>query len=286
MLDPCPGDCNGNGKCVESKDGASKSCQCSEGFAGANCMECDPAVHCSNHGTCIFPTRFKPLCECYGGFSGVDCSFAACPVGATPGAKAMICSDKGDCVRDNTTGNYQCVCEIGFGTIDCHAICPRGLTAEGKVSDIVCSGHGYCADSSSYGEDGYGTGQCVCNDGFTGDDCSEPACSRSIPLEEADSFVKRACGGLGQGACVKGACYCRAGFAPPTCAKKECPNDCSGTGVCMEGGKCACDSGFGGDDCSEPACCDPKCNGHGECKTGRCHCEGKFFIFFFFNFPR
>ena len=118
---------------------------------------------------------------------------------------------------------------------------------------------------------------CFCDPGFTGDDCSETACIKSAPLD--GSGGARMCGGIGQGVCVKSLCYCRAGFEPPFCNKQSCPNDCSGNGVCDEKGKCACDSGFGGDDCAEPSCCDPKCNGHGECQAGRCHCEGALSLF-------
>ena len=280
MALPCPNNCNGNGECKDVNDGRGKSCQCNAGFTGSNCLECDPKHHCNEHGTCHFTAAKTPICECFGGFSGMDCGMAACPVGKAPGLAASICSSRGKCARDDGTGQYACKCNTGYGTIDCHAICPRGTLLDGTISEVVCSGHGYCADSNGFGEDGYGQGQCVCEDGWTGTECSEPACMRSIPRSSNATGVgaKRPCGGLGQGACVSGACFCRAGFTPPACAGSECPNDCSGNGVCMgDEGKCACDNGFGGDDCSEPACCDPDCNNHGTCKSGRCHCEADFF---------
>jgi len=272
MSDSCPDNCNGHGDCKDAGDGKGKMCQCAKGFLGAGCLECDASVHCTSHGTCLFEKE-EPRCQCYGGFSGGDCSLASCPVGSPPGKKAAVCSGQGDCERGIETGQYACVCRPGYGTVDCHAVCPMSTGKNGKM--VVCSGQGYCADGSEKGDDGYGVGACFCEEGFTGDDCSETACIKSAPLD--GSSGARMCGGIGQGVCVKSLCYCRAGFEPPFCNKQSCPNDCSGNGVCDEKGKCACDSGFGGDDCAEPSCCDPKCNGHGECQAGRCHCEEDFF---------
>ena len=286
MVDPCPNNCNNHGVCTETTDGLGKVCKCTAGYTGADCLECDAVYHCNTHGTCLFD-QGAAVCSCFAGFSTDDCSMAACPIGINSAQQSSVCSGQGTCSRDDASGQYACKCEIhdgvAFGTVDCHATCPH--TKHG-----LCGGHGYCADSNDVGEEGYGEGQCVCQDGWTGEGCTDSACMRSIPIggavnddttpsNQTTSSSKRSCGGLGQGTCVKGVCYCRAGFAPPSCSSFECPNDCSGLGVCMEAGKCACDSGFGGDDCSEPACCDRNCNGHGECKLGRCHCEGKHLFF-------
>ena len=272
LAEPCPNACSAHGECKDTGDGHGKICRCASGFTGTDCSECDPDIHCSKHGTCVFDNN-KPLCECFGGFSATDCSLAACPLGQAPGKEKAVCSGQGECTRDSDSGQYQCLCDPGFGTVDCHANCTRGILADGTTSKKVCGGHGYCADTQNFAEDGYGAGSCFCEEGWTGEACTEGACPKTVPMDSANG-IRRMCGGLGQGACVKSECYCRTGFAPPDCSSAECPNDCSGNGVCMDGGKCACDSGFGGDDCSEPACCDPKCNNHGECKTGRCHCEG------------
>ena len=273
LADACPNDCNGHGECKDTKDGKGKMCHCTSGYMFSDCLKCDKKFHCNDHGTCKFEND-KPVCNCYGGFSGTNCALAACPLGQAPHKEKSVCSSQGECKRNDDNGQYACDCDAGFGTVDCHTTCPFETLSGGQKSTKICGGHGYCADTHDFGEVDYGVGACFCDEGYTGDDCTETACPKTVPLD-SDNGIRRQCGGLGQGMCVQSVCFCRSGYAHPDCGSLECPNDCSGTGVCMGSGKCACDSGFGGDDCSEPACCDPMCNGHGECKNGRCHCEGK-----------
>ena len=248
---------------------------------GAGCTECDGDHHCSTHGTCKFEANGTPMCECYGGFATLDCSMAMCPLGYAVGKEASVCSGQGECERNAKTGNYECACDRGYGTLDCHAVCPSGPVngAGFDGEEAVCSGHGYCADANNKDEPGYGAGSCVCDADWQGDKCQIPQCPRSIPRATGGTRP-RPCGGLTQGVCQKSVCFCRAGFSPPDCATPECPNDCSGHGVCRsfdETPRCACDAGFDGDDCSKLACAEPTCNGHGKCISARCHCDNNFF---------
>jgi tenascin len=275
---PCANDCSGHGACNANKT----ACVCDPGYSGDVCTDCDGKHHCSNHGECVWSTEtgaapFTAMCECFAGFSTDNCAMAACPLGQSPVTTAVptVCSGKGNCKRDAESGQYQCECDDGFGTVDCHAKCPRGKQGAGAI----CGGHGYCAESYAPTEAEYGTGICVCDAEWTGPTCEAAQCDMSVP---ATGGQARPCGGLSQGLCHKEKCYCRAGFSPPACASKECPSQCSGHGVCDDETdpnvpKCACDAGFGGEDCSEAACCDPTCSGHGTCKTGRCHCDKGFF---------
>ncbi|TMW66346.1 hypothetical protein Poli38472_004111 [Pythium oligandrum] len=96
----------------------------------------------------------------------------------------------------------------------------------------------YYCHSRDYGYCDRRSGLCVCNQGYTGVDCTQ--CKPSY-------FMK---GRL---------CY----------PKKSCPNDCSRAGVCdYETGKCTCALNRRGDDCSQVYCAfDTKCT---SCTSTQC----------------
>uniref|UniRef100_A0A4W5KQ79 EGF-like domain-containing protein n=1 Tax=Hucho hucho TaxID=62062 RepID=A0A4W5KQ79_9TELE len=99
-------------------------------------------------------------------------------------------------------------------------------------------------------------GQCVCDTGFTGPDCSTKACPGNCK---------------NGGKCVNGKCVCDSGFTGPYCSTKSCPGNCSNRGKCVNG-QCVCDSGFTGPDCSAKACPN-NCSNKGRCVNGKCVCE-------------
>ncbi|CAN0250052.1 unnamed protein product [Lampetra planeri] len=113
-----------------------------------------------------------------------------------------------------------------------------------------CNGHGTFSTESC---------GCVCDKGWTGKTCSQPACPSD-------------CGG--RGTCVDGVCDCEEGFGGPDCGQATCLNDCSNRGVCVNG-VCVCERGFVGADCSQPGCPND-CNGRGRCVDGKCLCARGF----------
>ena len=70
---------------------------------------------------------------------------------------------------------------------------------------------------------------CVCNSGYDGVRCDTPKC-----FQDADGNT---CGG--HGVCFQNSCYCKMGYAPPFCTRRDCPYDCNGNGICNE-----CESAF------------------------------------------
>ena len=88
---------------------------------------------------------------------------------------------------------------------------------------------------------------------YTGHDCSEPACSPRCTAPH--------------GYCVKGECYCAAGFRGPDCSLQECPLDCAGHGACLNG-TCKCDVGYSGADCTIGACANG-CSGRREVRRDK-----------------
>ncbi|KAL2771275.1 tenascin-N precursor [Daubentonia madagascariensis] len=113
-----------------------------------------------------------------------------------------------------------------------------------------CSGHGTFSPE---------TCSCLCEQGWEGAACEQPACPG-------------ACSGHGR--CVDGRCLCDEPFVGADCAYPACPENCSGHGVCVRG-VCQCHEDFTSEDCSERRC-PGDCSGHGFCDTGECYCEEGF----------
>ncbi|NXK50772.1 TENA protein, partial [Chauna torquata] len=129
--------------------------------------------------------------------------------------------------------------------------CPNSQTAEGRLDTApYCSGHG------NYSTEICG---CVCEPGWRGPNCSEPACPRNC---------------FNQGLCVRGKCVCDEGFTGEDCSQATCPSDCNDQGKCMDG-VCMCFEGYTGTDCSEELC-PHGCSTHGRCMSGRCVCHEGF----------
>ncbi|XP_037538189.1 tenascin-R [Nematolebias whitei] len=132
------------------------------------------------------------------------------------------------------------------------AQCASGCCSEGSAMgrlDFVpgCSGHG------SFNFDLCG---CVCEDGWTGKNCSEPRCPNDCS---------------GQGMCIEGECVCDRDFGGDNCSEPRCPSDCSGRGLCIDG-ECVCEESFTGDDCMVGRCLND-CSDQGLCVNGSCHCR-------------
>lgn len=217
----CPGDCNGNGLCIEAK------CVCTDNFAGEACEQRRCPGDCNGRGYC-----FEGRCQCAGDFGGEDC-------GSTVRSASMISLDIGrrdgwqvgsgslelstlrvsekktkscamNCNGHGTCSDGQCQCHSGYSGLACEATCMN-----------ACSGRGSCVQSA-----------CMCHAGFTGADCSQPCCN-------------------GHGNCLEeGGCACHEGWGGRMCeVSHQCRDPfCSGRGVCAEG-ICRCEAGYKGDAC-------------------------------------
>ncbi|XP_039204471.1 tenascin-N [Crotalus tigris] len=113
-----------------------------------------------------------------------------------------------------------------------------------------CSGHGTFLQEIC---------SCNCEEGWEGQDCSNPTCPGNCS---------------GNGHCIDGWCVCSARYAGDDCSQLLCPENCSGNGACVHG-VCRCHQEFTGEDCSEKRCPND-CSGNGYCDSGECYCKGGF----------
>eukprot|EP01062_Namystynia_karyoxenos_P056248 TRINITY_DN47218_c0_g1_i1.p1 TRINITY_DN47218_c0_g1~~TRINITY_DN47218_c0_g1_i1.p1 ORF type:complete len:2822 (+),score=450.08 TRINITY_DN47218_c0_g1_i1:71-8536(+) len=269
--------------------------RCEEGYAGDDCTsECPGGScnQCSNHGTCSQGRGGDGMCTCHSnstaGFWGSDdCS--VCQPGyykfqcleACPGMPREPCGGpaRGFCF-DGTgkwpgLGNGSCSCVQGpsegfwgnekwddvqgkWAQSDC-TDCDRGHYGPGCIKECTggaktpCRGHGRCRNGIN------GDGECICDLGWTADDCS-------ISCPGTSSSNQWVCGG--KGTCqANGTCVCNsANFALPDCTTcvygktgpdcdVECPHNgtsptdpkrrpCSDHGECGRNQTCTCHSGY------------------------------------------
>uniref|UniRef100_A0A667XCH4 Tenascin Ca n=1 Tax=Myripristis murdjan TaxID=586833 RepID=A0A667XCH4_9TELE len=136
------------------------------------------------------------------------------------------------------------------------ALLSRLEMLEGELSTLreQCNGDANCCSAQVTGrcEDG----DCVCDEPWTGFDCSELICPKDC---------------YDRGRCDNGTCYCDTGYTGEDCGQRTCPNDCQGNGFCIDG-QCVCTAGYSGEDCSKLTCLND-CNGRGTCFNGMCICD-------------
>lgn len=129
------------------------------------------------------------------------------------------CSNRGIC--DQETGTCNCFNTNGdqYAGNDCSDVVTSPLKCPG---DPVCSERGVCDASSK---------RCICEEGFTGGDCSQRSCPRgpswfSYPSTNNVSHdVLLECSQMGFCLRSLGQCRCNVGFFGSACEYMGCPGD-------------------------------------------------------------
>ncbi|XP_072297564.1 tenascin-R isoform X2 [Eucyclogobius newberryi] len=132
------------------------------------------------------------------------------------------------------------------------AQCGSGCCGDGSVMGRLDVG----SSCSSHGTFSYEICGCLCEEGWTGKNCSEPRCPDDCS---------------GQGICVEGECVCDRDFGGDNCSEPRCPADCSGRGLCIDG-ECVCEESYTGEACMVGRCLND-CSDQGQCVNGTCHCR-------------
>ena len=320
--------CTGNGLCDQSTLGChchrhdatghyvGAACeQCVAGYWGPTCqLQCPGGAckACSEHGTCGDGMAGDGVCTCHAnrthgmwwgdrcdlcveGWYGAGCT-GKCPGEAVPG---VVCNGRGVCA-DGRTGSGVCTCFGAVGEFwgrgdcgdcqpdyfgpSCSSLCPAG------ANGLTCSGNGRCDDGVR------GSGVCMCQESFTGAECSLPCphseagvCGgRGLCVEATPGVVACVCSVNGTGHFAKSSASpcssCQPGWWGTSC-DRECPGGaatpCSGRasgGTCGAAGACACVSGWAGEACAQecPGGEASPCFAHGSCGTANgtavCRC--------------
>ena len=219
--------CSGHGQCHPGSNG---KCTCDEGFVGPMCSEITCPENCHGRGECVVRASGRGAkCKCIDGWKGISCNVKSCP---------NKCSGNGYCLYGS------CYCWGNFS----------GPACQEKTCPNMCSQHGVCENATT-------NPTCVCEEGWTDEDCNRVAC----PAEETEAG---AC--WGHGKCGKkkwlpdyGNCTCEKGWKGIACNIPACPNFCNFRGKCIFG-ECVCQKGWTGDSCDKMQCKN-LCSGHGDC---------------------
>ncbi|EGC38761.1 hypothetical protein DICPUDRAFT_75698 [Dictyostelium purpureum] len=180
-----------------------------------------------------------------------------------------ICySSLGQCICQPNTLNPNCQLNCNFGTYNATSdscvcdskhqgyFCKDPYFQCPSLTAAPCNGNGLCNNS---------TGVCTCFPGIEGDDCSK------VLLKCPND-----CTNPLQGTCdtSSGSCICKPYFSGNDCSIKNCINNCTNSGNCVNG-ICQCFPGKTLDDCSGIQCPNDCSNGNGTCNysTGVCTCN-------------
>jgi len=153
----------------------------------------------------------------------------------------MIQTGRGACTTYPDEAPINCKSQPALNQIEnCPTVCPANK----------CGSNGYCD---------CGTGNCLCDAGFSGPDCKNDMCAAAQCDPINGRCTARYMGG--NLPVTQGACICRPGTYGPKCNSNACAgNTCSGNGICKNQGEvdytCVCNEGYDGLKC-ENKCTPP-----------------------------
>ena len=183
-----------------------------------------PLVRCDSAAGVVHPHGILYVGPIFMGFELIDLdTYLCCPPSQTssPGVlllgyalsiqKGVFAIPAPGCSgRGSLSPEGGCRCPAGWGGLACEQVACK---AHGG---LACGGHGDCI-----------AGFCLCERGWSGDDCSREALT---PLR-----CPNGCWGVGECDVLRGKCVCPPGYSGIDCSRGLCPRDCSGHGRCVAG---------------------------------------------------
>ena len=182
------------------------------------------------------------------GYSSISEGGFNLTITSTAGTGALYeCSNQGYCNREEGV----CECFHAFDSDGSLLYAAKGGDGSGRegsrpdcgyiavrpanCTQTLCSGHGFCTDSSQ---------SCTCNDGWHGVTCMVRECPKGYawfdePFSSTEAHQLAECSNMGVCDRLTGTCQCRNSFAGAACDIMDCPRDatsgvaCSGHGWCM-----------------------------------------------------